>query len=249
MRRTNVISTIFILCYLCGSTALADPYTYIDTCPNNFEPAEINISVTVSTSENGCPLLEVNRLRRLVDRFFPGTTFAYPLPDPEPGEPPPPIPCLSGTIDPGSAIVMNGEKIWIKGTTESAQRIFPEASEVNPFFDGLFLAGTTIDGTSFLSGAAATLLHIMEDPDENDFDEEGSDEPPLELTLVLSDRFTVYPLDSGPPFTDIEDFEIMGAKGAGARGRLGGEAQIFNPPGGAIVNATFTVEGSFCIKI
>ncbi len=247
MYRSKVISTILILCCLSGPTALAA--TSIQTCPNNFQPAAVNISATVSTSENGCPLLEVNRLRRLVDRFFPCTTFAYPLPDPEPGEPPPPIPCLSGTIDPGSAIAMNGEKIWIKGTTESAQRIFPEASEVNPFFDGLFLAGTTIDGISFLSGAAATLLHIMEDPDEKDFDEEGSDEPPLELTLVLSDRFTVYPLDFGPPFTDIEDFEIMGAKGAGARGRLEGEAQIADPPGSPINMATFMVEGSFCIKV
>ena len=219
----KIIRNTTIFAGLCVAAAGAHAQTAITDCPKGQEPAAINVEALVSTSLAGCPLLEQKKLRKLVDKNLPGTVFAYPFPGT----------CLSGTVISGTVVTEQGT-VEVSGTTESAQRFFPEALAVNPSQGGVFLSGVSQDGIPFVSGAAATIVSIQ-----------GVDAP-LDLTLVLSDRFTIK-FDSYP-FIDTEDFEVVGADGASVTGRLTGIAQIFSDPSGPIVDAPFTVQGQICIK-
>jgi hypothetical protein len=211
----QILATNLILAGLCisGTSAFAQP-TFVSQCPKGHQPAVIDVTAKVSTSAE-CPLLQDKHLRKLVDKNFYGTVFAWPA---VPGT------CLSGRDLEGSV----GSVAVTGGTTESAQRIFPEALAVNPGNGGLVLIGGSEDGVPFLSGAAATVVSLQG---------EG-----LDLQLVLSDRFTVN-LATG---ADTEDFEVVGANGASVTGRLAGQATI--APGAPFDNVEFTVQGSICIK-
>ncbi len=198
--------------------------TPIAECPKGYAAAQVDISAIVSTNAEGCPLLEEKELRKLVDRYLTGSVFAHPL---VPGT------CLSGVITEGS-VTMEGAQTAVVGRTESAQRFFPEAAAVNPGRGGLLLLGLSEDGTQFMAGAAATVVTLQ-----------GADSD-LNFRLVLDDRFSVS-LSDGFPFADTEDFNVVGAEGVSARGRLTGTAYLYSPIP-PIVDAAFTVEGSICLK-
>jgi hypothetical protein len=220
LKSISIITLLLVIC-LPGSKIFAQSDNSI--CPGNYKPVTLNISVLASTNLAGCPLLEERRLRRLVDRNFPGTVFAYPIPGT----------CLSGVIVSGEMTTTEGT-ITLGGTTESAQRFFPEAAAINPARGGVFLSGVSEEGVPFVSGAAATIANLV------------SADKSTDIQLVLTDRFTIK-LDSFP-FIDVEDLEIVGAKGAAAKGRLAAVAQIFGDPSGPIVDALFSVQGEICLR-
>ncbi len=197
--------------------------TPIDGCPNGFKSATIDVKITVSSNLTGCPLLEDRRLRRLVNRHGVGNIFAYPT---IPGT------CLSGTDLTGTITSYDGV-VYVTGSSESAQRLFPEAAAINPELGGLFLTGNSENG-AFASGAAMTVVSL-----------EGQNAP-LNLQLVLSENFTID--FSVFPFVDTEDFLIVGANGANVIGHLVGQALISNVIGVPIIDAPFTVNGNICIK-
>lgn len=207
---TNLISA-----GLCISATAATAQTVISQCPKGHDAVVVSVTAKVSTSAE-CPLLQDKQLRKLVDKNFFGTAFAWPA---VPGT------CLSGRELSGFV-----GPVEVTGTTESAQRLFPEAAAVNPGNGGLLLIGSSMDGLPFLSGAAATIVSLQGES--------------LDLRLVLSDRFTVNLVDG----TDTEDFEIIGADGASVTGRLKGQAAVNSPPGAPFENVEFTVQGPICIK-
>jgi hypothetical protein len=197
--------------------------TVIDQCPKGYEPAYVEVDLFVSTNET-CPLLEDRELRKLVEKFGTGSTFAYPA---VPGT------CVSGTGLSGSiTLLQRGTIIEVEGYSESAQRLFVEAEAVG---DSLFISGINEDGKPFASGAAMTVVSLQ-----------GVDSD-LNLDLVLADRFTIdY---STYPFLDTEDFSVAGSKGDWAvAGRLSGSAQIFDVPPEPIRDAPFNVSGYLCLK-
>jgi hypothetical protein len=220
MNKALLSGTFFTGLWFAAASTYAQPPTAITACPKGHDPVSIHVEATVSTNLAGCPLLENQELRKLVDKNLSGTTFAYPFV---------PYTCVSGTNLHGTI----GE-IEVTGTTESAQRFFPEALAVNPSGGGLFLIGASQDGKAFASGAAATIVSVQ-----------GLNES-FELQLLLSDRFTLN-LDDYP-IIDTEDFEVVGSEGASVTGRLTGIAEIYQFPGEAISNADFTVDGQICIK-
>ena len=220
----RVINCLGLTAGLFGATFNAAAQTAIGECPGGYKPVYVDISATVSTNTEGCPLLEEKKLRKLVDRYLTGSVFAHPL---VPGT------CLSGVISEGT-MTMAGEARRVVGRTESAQRFFPEAAAVNPQYGGLFVAGMSDEGKTFIAGAAATVVILR-----------GTDSD-VSLGLVLDDRFSVSPSD-GYPSLDIEDFNVVGAVGASVRGRLRGTASLFSPAP-PIANAEFAVEGNICLK-
>lgn len=221
MKRTIPLAAVFT--WLCLTTAGASSQTVIEDCPNGRKPAVVDLEAIVSASPTGCPLLEQENLRKLVDKNMSGTEFAYPFPGS----------CLSGVIIGGTIETKRGS-IHVTGTTESAQRYFPEALAVSPSLGGVFLTGMSLDGIPFASGAAVTAVILK-----------GVNQP-LDLTLLMSDRFTIR-LDSYP-LIDTEDFEVVDAIGASITGRLTGIAQVFNSLSDPIEDAPFTVQGKICMK-
>ncbi len=197
--------------------------TPIETCPTGYQSATIDLQLTVSTNLTGCPLLEKNKLRRQVNKHGIGNVFLYPS---VAGT------CVSGSNLTGTITSANGA-IDLIGSTESAQRAFVEAMEVNPTQGGVFLMGTSQNG-AFVSGTATTVVSL-----------EGVNEY-FKLELVLSDRFTIDL--STYPFVNTEDFDIVGSKGARVKGRLTGTALLSNQIGDPIVDAPFTASGNICIK-
>ena len=226
MRKTLFTATV--IAGLCSATmgtqALPPTPTAITECTNGYAPAFITATATVSTNFTGCPILEDEDLRKLVDRNLTGSEFAYPA---VPGT------CLSGIVTGGTVMTKN-KTIQVTGTTESAQRFFPEALSVNPSRGGVFMIGATEDGIPFASGAAATIVSL-----------EGVDSD-FNLKLVLSDRFTLK-LDEFP-IRDTEDLEVVGSDKGKATGRLTGIAFVEQFPPDPIQNAQFDVEGQICIK-
>ena len=221
------VSTSVLFVGLCFATANASAVTPITACPKRYQPATIDLTATVSTNlSGGCPLLDDKKLRKLVDKYAVGSVFVHPNQGP-------PYTCLSGTINDGT-IELNDKTINVKGTTESAQRIFPEALAVNPSMFGVFLTGISYDSTFFASGAAVTIVSLK-DKDAN-----------LDLQIVLDDRFTIDL--STFPYIDTEEFNVIGAKGASVKGRLTGIAEISAPPGEPILEAPFSVTGNICIN-
>jgi hypothetical protein len=216
------ISSKFILLALgFGATSNLFAQTTINTCPTGYTPAVVNIQASVSTATN-CPLLEDPELRKFIERYASGTTFAYPNPDPMVSGT-----CMSGEIVTGTITLPNQTPIAVRGRTESAQRFFPEAAALgNPLL---------MNGVTFVSGAAYTVVSLT-----------GASSK-FKLNLAFSDRFTVnYGVF---PFRDTEDMLVVGSSGNfSVTGRLTGTAEIFTPPGMPIVNAPFTVAGSLCVK-
>lgn len=198
--------------------AQAQPTT-INTCPPNLLPAVVNIQATVSTVVGACPLLDDPRLRSLVNQFASGTSFAHPVF---------PATCMSGVIGGGTLTIAGRAPVEVRGHTESAQRLFPEAAALgNPLF---------MSGVSSVSGAAITVVTLTE-PDSKYLSD-----------LVLSDRFTIN-YASTPPFRNTEDMLVVGAAGKfAALGQVAGTAMISNAPGEPIVGAPFTVSGTLCMK-
>ena len=202
--------------------------TVIDACPNGYQPALIDVELEVSTAPD-CPLLEDNRLRRLVNRFGTGNVFAYPA---APGT------CVSGTGLTGTITFLgNGTSINVVGYSESAQRLFTEADAIDSQSSPLFIAGLTDALTPFASGAAMTVVTLQNDLTED----------PFEMTIVMEDRFS---LDlSSYPFIDTEDFRIIGSRGdKKAIGRLTGTAEIYLPPPLPLNQVPLTVSGAVCVK-
>lgn len=206
------------------------PPTVIDQCPGEFKPATVELTGTVSTSQ-GCPLLKTKELLKLVNKFGVGSVF--------PGVQ---GTCLSGTILDGSRIVIHdggSSTIQVTGYSESAQRLFPEATALDPssplFITGL--AGALVSGITsvpFASGSAMTVVSLTGDDDFN-------------MTLVLDDRFSIN--FSIYPFVDTEDFLIVGTKGIyEAKGRLNGTAIIVAPPPAPLVDVEFKIFGKICLK-
>lgn len=222
MKKGTLTGAIF--CGLVWAVTGANAQTLIAECPKGQKPAQINVQATVSTNLTGCPLLEEKDFRKLVDQYLVGTVFAYPAV---------PNTCLSGTIV-GGSIVTAKKTYEVTGRTESAQRFFAEAGAIDPSGGGLFLSGVSQSGIPFASGAAATIVSMQ-----------GVNRP-LDLQLVLSDRFSLN--FNTFPITDTEDFEIVGAKGGSASGRLTGIANVFQFPPNAIADAEFTVQGEICLK-
>lgn len=213
----------FLLAALVAATSslvfAQSPPTTINTCPKTFLPAVINIQATVSTVLGACPLLDDRRLRDLVARYAPGTTFAHP---------PFPATCMSGVIDSGTITVAGRAPFEVRGRTQSAQRLFPEATALgNPLF---------ISGVSFVSGAALTVVTLTDPRSKYIAD------------LVLSDRFTInYAVP--PPFPNTEDMLVVGASGRfSALGQLTGTALISDAPGTPVSSAPFAVSGVLCMK-
>jgi hypothetical protein len=219
MEKVFLTKSIFAGLCLTAASAIAQP-TVISECPKKHLLTLVNVTASVSTSV-GCPLLTDKSLRKLVDKNFFGTAFAYPA---VPGT------CLSGVDLEGW---VGSEEVT--GTTESAQRFFPEAGAVNPGNGSLFLAGNSFKlpymepEYPFLSGAAATVVSLQGES--------------VDLRLVLSDRFTVN-LATGQ---DTEDFEVVGADGVSVTGRLRGEALITAAPGEPFEDVPFKVSGTICI--
>jgi hypothetical protein len=206
------------------SCGFANARTTISDCPVNQEPTRIDVEAVISTNLQGCPLLEDGELRSLTNQFLSGTDFAYPMPGT----------CVSGLITEGMFTI--GERTeQVRGTTESAMRLFPEANATNPTMQGVFLGGTSQDGIPILSGAAATIVSVY-----------GIDSD-FAVQLVLSDRFTINM--SEYPLIDTEDFQVLGAKGATASGRLTGRAEIWSPPAAPLVDVVLSVRGRICLGL
>lgn len=214
-----------LLAGLLLAAAGAGAATPITECPKHYEPAAIQVEALVSTNLGACPLLQQKRLRKLVDKYAFGTLFAYPT---APGS------CISGAITSGSVTTAEGSTN-VTGTTESAQRIFAEASAVHAPLGGLFLPGASMSGTQFISGAAMTAVSL-----------EGAGDSKFKLELLLDDRFTIK-LD-GFPFVNTEDFNIVGSEGRPAVGRLLGIASIAGDPTAPLVDVPFSVTGTICLK-
>ncbi len=222
MRKILSASLPFIALNFFVSFAYA--VTPIEACPAGYQSATIDIQLTVSTNLRGCPLLEKNKLRKLVNKYGIGNMFLYPA---VAGT------CVSGNDLTGTITSADGV-IDVTGFSESAQRAFVEAMAVNPAQGGVFLSGTSQNGALFVSGTTMTVVSL-----------EGIDED-FKLKLILSDSFTIDL--STFPFVNTEDFLVVGAKGARVKGRLTGTTTISNQIGDPIVDAPFTINGNICIK-
>lgn len=209
--------------------------TVIGECPKGFKPANLEITLKVSSMMD-CPLLEDAKLRKLVDRFGVGSTFAWPAIA---------FTCISGT-DLSGKITIGKNVILVEGYSESAQRLLPEAEAIGGPPGSLFLTGLadklvfsegnqTPDPISvpFGSGAALTVVAMK-----------GKG---FKLDLVLADRFTID-YSKFPPL-DTEDFLVIGAKGDyEATGRLTGLAEISASPGEPLDLEPLSVSGTLCLK-
>lgn len=218
MKKAVVSNSILAGLCLAATSAIAQP-TVIAECPKGHQATFVDVTASVSTSA-GCPLLTDKNLRKLVDKYFFGTAFAYPA---VPGT------CLSGRNLTGTV-----GSVAVTGSTESAQRFFPEAAAIDGANGGLAMTGfsdlTGVMSLPFFSGAAATVVSLQGES--------------LDMTLVLSDRFTVN-LATGE---DTEDFEVVGADGASVTGRLQGQASITSAHGEPFQDVPFSVSGPICIK-
>lgn len=217
-----------LLVTLAGAHAQEGPVTLLE-CPKTYELAVVNVDVGLVTQAENCPLLQDEALRELTALHFHGATFAG-----LPGT------CVSGSIFPGSTIAVGGEEIPVTGTTESAQRLMPEAAALNsssplPPLDplsSLFIQGLKIDENAepvfpFISGAAATIVTLASEDKKLDG-----------LRLVIEDRFSVNLLSG----EDTEDFSVIGADRASVTGRLTGVGTTNG------VSGLLSLQGSFCIK-
>jgi len=214
----NLVLAAALACVSVGVQAQA-PTTI--GCPTGTVPTQVDIQLLLDTTAN-CPLLEDKALRKLVDRFAVGTTFAYPA---VPGT------CAAGSDLTGTITPTGSSPIAVTGQTWSAQTLFPEAAALSNGLNPLTIFGTAQDGRPFMAGAAITVASIR------------STSGLLRLDLVLSDRFAVD-LATG---LDTEDFQILGSGGlAGVTGKLTGVAMI--APGQPIVDAPMEIEGTICMK-
>lgn len=215
--------TTALLCAGLGyATTGAHAQTPITGCPKGLQTAAVHVTASASTNLTGCPLLEDKRLRSLINKFGAGgTVFAYPE-----------FPCLSGTVLSGT-VIMQKKTFNVTGSTESAQRFFPEALAVNPSGYGVFLTGLSDSNIPFVSGAAMTVVSLKDNNQS------------FTLDLVLSDRFTINL--SARPFVDNEDFDVVGTDKATAVGRLTGVAEIDGDPTGPLTDVVFNINGEICL--
>lgn len=218
----NPISKPLVALLVCGASSTLFAQTAINTCAPGYIPAVVDIQATVSTAA-GCPLLQDRELRRLVDKYATGYTFAHPA---VPGS------CMSGSVTSGTITLPNQAPIPVSGRTESAQRYLPEAAALyGPAAVPLF-----INGGSFVSGAAMTVVSLRQ-----------SNSTPT-LNLVLDDRFTIN-YGAGAPFPDTEDFLVVGSTGNfSVTGRLTGTTGINPNADGSIAPSQFSVAGTICVK-
>lgn len=231
----NAISHMILATAICGASVnlcADDLPTIIDQCPRGYTPAVIDVALEISTNMD-CPLLEEPKLRKLVEKFGPGSIFAYPA---IPGT------CVSGEYLEGTIRLLKTQQvIHVEGFSESAQRMFVEAEVFgNPLsLTGIADTSDPQQPKAFASGAAMTIVALK-----------GIDSC-FNLNLVLADRFTLdySGLDSGEPVVSTEDFLVVGARGdLRVTGRLKGTAYINALPGEPLVNEPFSVSGTICVK-
>lgn len=190
-------------------------------CPKYYQPATADLTVSLSTNLNGCPLLENKYLYGLVKKSAAiGTVFAYPS-----------LPCLSGTNLSGT-INLSGKSYSVHGYSESAQLISPEYVAIDPVSAGVFLTGISGTGKSFVLGAAMSVANIIEDSNK------------FTLKLVSKDSFII---DSAAA-TDTEMFELVAADGHSVVGRLTGVAQITGPLSEPLNDVSMNITGPFCLR-
>lgn len=221
MKKIVSVSLLFIV--LSFFINFAHAITPIAECPAGFHSATLDAQLTISTNLTECPILENRKLRKLVNKFGAGDVFLYPA---VPGT------CISGRNLTGT-LTSEDNVIEVTGSSESAQRAFVEAIQINPEQGGMFMTGTSQNG-GFVSGAAMTVVTL------NGVHED------FNLKLVLSDRFTIDL--SAFPFMNTEDFKIIGSKGRRAKGRLTGTALITGQVGEPLVDIPFHIMGNICIK-
>lgn len=122
-------------------------------CGKNGDLAKLEMTGFVSTSPDGCPLLDDKEIYKVVEKFAVGTLFAWRLGIPNT--------CFSGSV--GGTLTYNGIISNVSGEAQSAQRIFPVSANDVPATPGLFAVST--DGT-LSAGAALTALRLSIDNKE-----------------------------------------------------------------------------------
>jgi len=225
MKPTVSALTLFLL----NSTSVSADVT----CVNGFVPATIDATLTVSSNPTSCPLLDNQDHLKKINKYFPGTEFAYPA---IPGT------CVSGTGLIGTIQIGNNSAYDINGFTESARRFSDNliyGSNIGLFSTGL-VTNVAPTPQSFLAGGAVTLVHVERTNGGN-----------FSADLFLDDQFTAYFPGGGAVPLDREGFAIMGAGGTlqDARGRLQGEGDLDPIQLPALSIPDFHVTGEFCVKI
>ena len=222
---------------LVSTCALADPAPTVIGCNTGPKaaatPAELHLQVHVQPAAEGCPLLEDKELRKLVDKFAPQTTFAYPLIDQSYGL----RTCFTGVVTDGSLTLNYSEgnrpKLTItEGRTESAQRLFPVPGGSNVYAASTDGGQTGFSPPSLQAGAAMTAVDLVVT---------GEDGKEQALNLLIDDHFLVIPTESA--VTDTEDFNIVGSAGRLVSGRLRADGIIT----GAGPTFELTVDGTICL--
>ena len=147
--------------------------TPITGCPEDFQTAAVNVTALVSTNLTGCPSTLRQKTAELDQQIWcrghsvclPGSGFSFVCQEPLSKE----------------TVNISQKTFNVIGSTESAQRFFPEALAVNPSGHGVFLTGLSDSNIPFASAAAMTVASMRAaDPDQS-----------FTLDLVLSDRFTI----------------------------------------------------------
>lgn len=187
-------------------------------CPPNTRAAVLSLSGAVSSSVE-CSLLEDTQLRKLVDKFAAGTTFAWPD---IPGT------CFSGSL--AGELTDGTRHLSVSASATSAQRLFPipaaqgETGVSATSQDAL----PPYDLPSLQAGAAMTAL-IM--------DINGRT-----AAVLVDDHFLSTELGD-----DTEDFFIVGAAGdLRLSGRLAGRGYLV--PSDDSLTIVFTnVSGNVCV--
>ena len=187
--------------------------------------ATLFVEATASTSMDGaestCPLLEDKELRKLVEKFGSGSTFAYPSI---------PYSCLSGEITGATLAGDNLGTVNFDPTlsySESAQRFFPVPSDQGD----VSIFALSRDAT-LQAGAAMTAVHL------EGVDEDGE---VFRLDLLLDDHFLVN--DTGE---DVEDFLVLGSAGPHkVHGRLTGQGQVLSV---FPLIIDFEISGQVCVE-
>jgi hypothetical protein len=120
-------SALLVSIVLASSSAVADENLAPTTigCPTGWTAATllldaVAVDAVAVDQYYDCPLLQDKNLRKLVNKFGVGTTFAYPAITGT---------CLSGTVNNGGTLeIADGPIISIdaaKSYSQSAQRLFP----------------------------------------------------------------------------------------------------------------------------
>ena len=214
MRPLIIRSVPLLLAVLFPATGITDTGNDATTigCKKNATNAQLWIEATVITSigaegQPTCPLLEDKELRKLVNKFGAGTTFAFPDTNYLEG-----YSCLSSMELDGELLLENDldNPVALQGYSESGQRLFPVPDPGEPEGQTQDVFVTSADGT-LQGGAAMTAVHLKGE-DGTSFD------------VLLDDHFFITPFTG-----DTEDFIVVGSRGDyEVSGRLSGQGVILS---------------------